>query len=288
MSQPLLGAAGHTCGQPGRIGGFFQLEGIPVGKRLGDLGEVRRHIQETAPLGRLVRIHRGGHHGAPVAGAVRNQRERVVQQQRDRRKFAGQRGLPRIAGVDVMHGLAQIQVQILARAATVAMHGGRRHGIAHHRDANRRGQPVTGRDDRILTGKRHPPPGIGNRQSDVGQQVVERRGRIELGSGLSNDIVSFIDELPSKRWIGRGVSAGMACQPSERVPKMTESGRNRPSGAGYPRLRGCVAAQSWHCPRCSEAGSCRVARPHNGQHRCGTGVRPSPTPTSNSATSSMR
>ena len=80
-----------------------------------------------------------------------------------------------------MDGLTQIQVQVLARAATVAVHRGRGHGIAHHRDPNRRGQPVTGRDDRVLARERHPAPGVGSRQSDVGQQVVKRRGRIELG-----------------------------------------------------------------------------------------------------------
>jgi hypothetical protein len=82
-----------------------------------------------------------------------------------------------------MHGLAQIQVQILTRAPTLAVHRGGGNGIAHHGDADRRAQPMTGRDEGILTGKCDPPSRVGCRQSDVGKQIIKRRDRVELGIG---------------------------------------------------------------------------------------------------------
>ena len=106
MGQPLLGASGHTRRQPGRIGGFLQLEGIPIAECFSDFGEVGRHIEEAAPVGCLMRIHRRGHHGSPVAGAVGNQRKRVIQHQRDRGELPGQRWLPGKAGIDVVYRLA--------------------------------------------------------------------------------------------------------------------------------------------------------------------------------------
>lgn len=181
MGQPFLRTAGHARRQPGGIGGVFQSESIPAGDRPGNLPEIRCHVKEPAPVGRLVRIHSGGHHDASVARSVRTQGERVVQHQRDGREFAGQRGLPRVARVDVVHRLTQIQVQVLPRAAAPAVHRCGRDRIAHHRNADCGAQPVPGRNDRIRAGEAHSPPGVGGGQPDIGEQIVKRGSRIEFG-----------------------------------------------------------------------------------------------------------
>ena len=179
MGQPLLRAAGHTRRQTGLIGSFFQLEGIPISKCLSDFGEVGWHVEEATPVGCLMRVNRRSHHGAPVAGAVGNQRKRVIQHQRDRRELPGQGGLPRKAGVDVVYRLAKIEVQVLPGPAAVAVHRRRGNCVAHHRDTDRGAESVTGRNDRVLSGECHPAARVGDRQPDIGEQLAKSNGRIE-------------------------------------------------------------------------------------------------------------
>jgi hypothetical protein len=163
VGQPLFGASGHARRQARRIGGFFKFESVPIAKHCSDFGEVRRHVQKSTPVGRLMRINRRSHHRAPVTGAVGNQREGIVQHQRNRREFPGQGWLPGEAGVDVMYGLAQIEVQVLAGAPAEAVHRRCGNRVAHHRDTDRGAESVTGRDHRVLPGERHLAACIGNR-----------------------------------------------------------------------------------------------------------------------------
>ncbi len=69
----------------------------------------------------------------------------------------------------MVYRLAQVQLQILRRTAAMAVHCRRGNRVAHHRDTDCGAQPVTGRDDRILSGECHPAARASGRQINVGQ-----------------------------------------------------------------------------------------------------------------------
>ena len=92
-----------------------------------------------------------------------------------------QRRVPEGTGVDAVHGLAQVQAEVLRRAAAMAVKGDRRNGARHERDADAGPEAVRGGQDGILAGERHGAPRLRPAEADLRQQVVERGQRIEIG-----------------------------------------------------------------------------------------------------------
>jgi hypothetical protein len=78
-----------------------------------------------------------------------------------------------------VHGLAQVEMEILRRAAPMAVESHCRHRPGHERDADAGPEPVGGRHDRILSGEGDGTYSPGPTGTDVCQQIVEGRQRIE-------------------------------------------------------------------------------------------------------------
>ena len=147
--------------------------------RRGDPGGIGRHIQEAAPLGDQVRIDGRGHDPAAVGRAIGRHQERVVEHERVRGRLAVQRRAPEGARVDGVHGLAQVEVEVLRRPTAMAVQGDRRHRPAMSGMPMHAPEPVSGRHDGILSGEGDGGPGLRAGEADVRQQVVERVERVE-------------------------------------------------------------------------------------------------------------
>ena len=153
VCQPLVRGAHHTDRQARGVRCLFELERVPGGDRRGDPGGIGRHIQEAAPPGDQMRIDGRCHDPAAVRRAVGRHEERVVEHERVRGHLPVQRRVPEGAGIDGVHGLAQVEVEVLRRATPMAMEGDRRDGPGHERDADAGAEPVRRRHDRILSGE---------------------------------------------------------------------------------------------------------------------------------------
>ena len=173
VGQPLGGGAHDADRQARRVRRLLELEGVPGGDRRGDPGGIGRHIQEAAPLGGQVGIDGRGHDPAAVGRAVGRHQERVVEHEWVRGRLAVQRRVPEGARVDGVHGLAQVEMEILCRPASMPVKGDGGHRPGHERDADARSEPVRGRHDRILSGEGDRASGLRPGEADVRQQVVE-------------------------------------------------------------------------------------------------------------------
>ena len=81
-----------------------------------------------------------------------------------------------------MDGLAQVQAEVLRRAAATAVKRDRRDRTRHQRDADARPEAVRGGQDGILAGERHRAPRLRHAEANLGQQAVERGQGIESGA----------------------------------------------------------------------------------------------------------
>ena len=181
VGQPLVWGAHDADRQARGVRLLLELERVPGGDRRGDPGGVGWHVQETAPPGDQMRVDGRGHDPATVSRAVGRHQERVVEHERVRSWLAVQRRVPEGAWVDGVHGLAQVEVEVLGRSASMPVKGDRRHGPGHERDADAGPEPVCGRHDRILPGEGDGGSGLRPGETDVRQQVVEGFERIERG-----------------------------------------------------------------------------------------------------------
>ena len=95
--------------------------------------------------------------------------------------------MPEGARVDGVHGLAQVQLEVLSGPTPVAVKGNCRNRTGHDGDGDAGTETVCRRQDRVLPGERHDGPAPGSRQADVRQEAVEGGQRIEFvrrGSGI--------------------------------------------------------------------------------------------------------
>ena len=90
--------------------------------------------------------------------------------------------VPERTGVDAVHGLAQVQAEVLRRAAATAVERDRRDRARHQRDADAGPEAVRGGQDGILAGERHRAPRLRHAEANLGQQAVERGQGIESGA----------------------------------------------------------------------------------------------------------
>ena len=209
VRQPLAAGAHHAHRQACGVRRLLQLECVPLADGCCDLDTVGRHVQEAAPCGGQMGVDPGRHDPAAVGRAVRREQERVVEHQRMRGRFPVQARVPERARIDAVHGLAQIQRQVLRRAAAVPVQRDRRNGVCHDRDADAGAETVRGGHDRILAGERHGSTGLCAAEPDVRQQVVQRRERIKAGdialrarghAGVRHD------RAPSSGWAAAGAA----------------------------------------------------------------------------------
>ena len=93
--------------------------------------------------------------------------------------------MPESARVDGVHGLAQVELELLGGAAPMPVEGDGGDRAGHEGDADAGAESVRGRQDRVPSGKRDRDPGLDPGETDVREQVVEgphgiegnRRGR---------------------------------------------------------------------------------------------------------------
>ncbi len=90
-----------------------------------------------------------------------------------------ERGVPEGSRIDGVHSLSQVEVEILPRPAPMPVKGNGGHRPGHEWDPDAGSEPVSGRNDRILSGEGDGDSGVPPRQADLRQQFIERIERIE-------------------------------------------------------------------------------------------------------------
>ena len=87
--------------------------------------------------------------------------------------------MPEGAWVDGVHGLPQVELELLGGAAPMPVEGDGGDRAGHERDADAGAESVGGRQDRVPSGKGDRDPGLCPGEADVREQVVEGPHGIE-------------------------------------------------------------------------------------------------------------
>ena len=181
MRCPLVAGAYRADGEPLRARRLFELEGVPCRDCFGDSGGVGRNVQESAPARDLVRVDRRYHDPATIPGAVGDDGERVVEQQGVGGRLPVQRRMPKGSRVDGVHGLAQVELEVLCGSTPVPVERDGRDCARHERNADAGPEPVCGGQDGVLSGEGDGAAGLCPGEADVREQIVESVHGIEVG-----------------------------------------------------------------------------------------------------------
>ena len=236
VGPPLRREAHDGDRQAPGTGGLLELEGVPGADRRGDPGGIGRHIQKAAPGGDQMRIDGRRHDPAAVHRAVRRHQEGIVEHERMGRVLTAEGRVPEGAGVDDVHGLAQIEVEVLRRPAPMAVQGHGCHGPRHQRDADARTHAMGRRHDRVLSHEGDGGSRLGPGEADVREEAVERRHRVEggrLGCGRRRRARPVLCRQAAGP--GAAVTVGRRAPPRRRTRSARENCRSNPVTARGPR-----------------------------------------------------
>jgi hypothetical protein len=113
VGEPFSRTANDADGQAHGAGGLLERERVPSRYGVCNLAVVGRHVQEAAPLGHHVRVDARGHDPSTVGRPIGRYEEGIVQDEWVGCHLAVQRRMPERAGVDGMHSLAKVELEIL-------------------------------------------------------------------------------------------------------------------------------------------------------------------------------
>jgi hypothetical protein len=184
MLGPFLGSAVDGADDARGAHGFVQLGGVPLCDGLGNGLAVGWRLQHVQRAVQQVRVDGGDGGETAISGGEDAKGHRVAHPQRGLVPVAVDGGDERevarhcvVAGhgahghallhddghqrVDVVHGLAQVHLQVLLLAGAVLPDGGSRHARAHGRNGHAGGDAEVAAHDRVLAGERDLAAGAG-------------------------------------------------------------------------------------------------------------------------------